>query len=118
MLFATAVFAPLVGSLLAGLPGRALGDRAAQAVAIGFMLLASACGVTAWVQHIWLGAPNGVVPIATWIAAGDFRLDWALQYDTLSTTMVAMVTCVATLIHIYSVGYMSHEHYTTSRFFA
>ena len=118
MLFATAVFAPLVGSLLAGLPGRALGDRAAQAVAIGFMLLASACGVTAWVQHIWLGAPNGVVPIATWIAAGDFRLDWALQYDTLSTTMVAMVTCVAALIHIYSVGYMAHEHYTTSRFFS
>ena len=32
--------------------------------------------------------------------------------------MVAMVTCVATLIHIYSVGYMSHEHSTTTRFFA
>ena len=32
--------------------------------------------------------------------------------------MVAMVTCVATLIHIYSVGYMAHEHYTTSRFFS
>jgi NADH-quinone oxidoreductase subunit L len=118
MLFATAVFAPLVGSLLAGLPGRALGDRAAQAMSIGFMLLASVCGVTAWVQHIWLGVPNGVVPVATWIAAGDFRLDWALQYDSLSTTMVAMVTCVATLIHIYSVGYMAHEHYTTSRFFS
>jgi NADH-quinone oxidoreductase subunit L len=87
-------------------------------MAIGFMLLASACGVTAWVQHIWFGAPNGVVQVATWIAAGDFRLDWALQYDTLSTTMVAMVTCVATLIHIYSVGYMAHEHYTTSRFFS
>jgi NADH-quinone oxidoreductase subunit L len=118
MLFATAVFAPLVGSLLAGLPGRALGDRAAQLMAIGFMLLASACGVTAWVQHVWFGAPNGVVQVATWITAGDFRLDWALQYDTLSTTMVAMVTCVATLIHIYSVGYMAHEKFTTSRFFS
>jgi NADH-quinone oxidoreductase subunit L len=118
MLFATAVFAPLAGALLAGLPGRVLGDRAAQLIAIAFMLLASACGVTAWAQHIWAGAPNGVVEIASWITAGDFRLSWALQYDTLSTTMVAMVTCVATLIHIYSVGYMSHEHYTTSRFFS
>jgi NADH-quinone oxidoreductase subunit L len=118
MLFATAVFAPLLGSLLAGLPGRALGDRTAQMFSIGFMLLASVCGVTCWVQHIFLGAPNGVVPVATWITAGDFRLDWALQYDSLSTTMVAMVTCVATLIHIYSVGYMAHEHSTTSRFFS
>src|ERR1700733_8156134 len=118
MLFATAVFAPLVGSLLAGLPGRVLGDRTAQVFAIGFMLLASVCGVTCWVQHIWGGAPNGVVDVASFITAGDFRLNWALQYDTLSTTLVAMVTCVATLIHIYRVGYMSHEHYPTSRFFS
>jgi NADH-quinone oxidoreductase subunit L len=117
MLFATAVFAPLFGAVLAGLPGRVLGDRTAQLIAIGFMLLASACGVTAWAQHVYFGVPNGVVPVADWITAGDFRLSWALQYDTVSTTMVAMVTCVATLIHIYSVGYMAHEHDTTSRFF-
>jgi NADH-quinone oxidoreductase subunit L len=117
MLFATAVFAPLLGAVLAGLPGRVLGDRNAQLVAIAFMLLASVCGVTAWVQHICFGAANGVIPIGSWITAGDFRLDWALQYDTLSATMVAMVTCVATLIHVYSVGYMAHERYTTSRFF-
>ena len=118
MVFAIAVFAPLLGALLAGFPGRVLGDRTAQAMSIGLMLVASLCGVASWVQHIWGGVPNGVVPIGTWITAGDFRLDWALQYDSLSVTMVAMVTCVATLIHIYSVGYMAHEHSTTSRFFA
>jgi NADH-quinone oxidoreductase subunit L len=118
MLFAVAVFAPLIGALLAGLPGRVLGDRVAQMTSIGFMLLASVCGVAAWVQHIYLGVPNGVVPVADYITAGDFRLSWALQFDTLSTTMVAMVTCVATLIHIYSVGYMAHERFTTSRFFS
>jgi NADH-quinone oxidoreductase subunit L len=58
------------------------------------------------------------VPVSTWISAGGFHLDWALHYDSLSVTMVAMVTVVATLIHIYSVGYMAHEHATTSRFFA
>jgi NADH-quinone oxidoreductase subunit L len=118
MIYEIAVFAPLLGALLAGLPGRFLGDRTAQAMSIGLMLLASVCGVTSWLQHIYGGVPNGMVPIANWITAGDFRLDWALRYDSLSVTMVAMVTCVATLIHIYSVGYMAHEHYTTSRFFA
>ncbi|MEJ0046158.1 MAG: NADH-quinone oxidoreductase subunit L [Rhodospirillales bacterium] len=117
MLFATAVFAPLIGAVLAGLPGRALGDRTAQLISIAFMVLASVCGVSAWVQHIYLGNGNGVAPVANWIVAGDFRAEWALQYDTLSTTMVAMVTVVSTLIHIYSVGYMAHEHSTTSRFF-
>jgi len=117
MLFATAVFAPLIGSLLSGLPGRALGDRTAQFLSISFMVLAAVCGVSACVQHIYLGDGNGVVPVATWITAGDFRAEWALQYDSLSTTLVAMVTFVSTLIHIYSVGYMAHEHSTTSRFF-
>ncbi len=118
MIYAVAVFAPLLGSLIAGFLGRAMGDRAAQAVTIALMLLASACGIASWYAHIYQGAGNGAVPIADWINAGSFHVAWALHYDTLSVTMVAMVTCVATLIHIYSVGYMAHEHYTTSRFFS
>jgi NADH-quinone oxidoreductase subunit L len=118
MIFAVAVFAPLLGSLVAGLAGRFMGDRAAQAVTIALMLLASICGVASWYGHIYQGASNCTVPIAEWINTGSFHAAWALRYDTLSATMVAMVTCVATLIHIYSVGYMAHEHDTTSRFFS
>jgi len=118
MIYGVAVFAPLLGALVCGLAGRALGDRLAQLITIGCMVLASVCGVAAWYSHVFAGAPNGVVTICTWIAAGDFNLDWALRYDTLSVTMVAMVNSVATLIHIYSIGYMAHEHSTTSRFFA
>ncbi len=117
-MYAIAVFAPLAGSLACGFAGRGIGDRAAQLITIACMVLASVCGVFAWTQHIWGGVPNGVVPVSTWISAGNFHLDWALQYDSLSVTMVAMVTCVATLIHVYSVGYMAHEQSTTSRFFA
>jgi NADH-quinone oxidoreductase subunit L len=51
MIFSIAVFAPLIGALIAGLPGRYMGDRAARLVAILFMLLASVCGVTVWVQY-------------------------------------------------------------------
>ena len=117
MIYAVAVFAPLLGSLIAGF-GRGLGDRVAQGVTIICMLVASVCGVTSWYQHIYGGIGNGVVPIADWMDVGLFHVTWALHYDTLSVTMVAMVTCVATLIHIYSVGYMAHEHATTSRFFS
>ncbi|MBV9735940.1 MAG: NADH-quinone oxidoreductase subunit L, partial [Acidisphaera sp.] len=118
MIYAVAVLAPIVGSIIAGLFGRAIGDRAAQAVTILCMILASICGVTAWIQHVWQGVPDGVVTLAPWIEAGPLHVDWALRYDTLAATMVAMVTFVATLIHIYSVGYMSHEHTPTGRFFS
>jgi NADH-quinone oxidoreductase subunit L len=118
MLFSTAIFAPLVGSAIAGLFGRVIGDRAAQLVTIGLMVLAAACGVTAWVALVTHTAPPGVVDIGTWVLAGNFQVDWALRYDTLSASMVAMVTFIATLIHIYSVGYMGHEENPTARFFS
>jgi len=119
MLYAIAVFAPLFGSAVAGLFGKAIGDRAAQAVTIACMVLASVCGVGAFVQFVYQHAPTGVVSLGTWVEAGSFHASWALRYDTLSAVMVAMVTTVATLIHIYSIGYMEHdENHTVWRFFS
>ena len=119
MLFATAVLAPLLGSLVALLFGRQIGDRAAQAVTILCMILAAICGVSAFVALAYGGASPGVVTLATWVSSGDFTVSWALRYDMLSAVMVAMVTFIATLIHIYSVGYMGHEpHGTVYRFFS
>ena len=48
---------------------------------------------------------------------GELEFAWALRYDTLSAIMVAMVTMISTFIHLYSIGYMSHDA-TPSRFFA
>ena len=119
MLFATAVFAPLLGSLVALLFGRQIGDRAAQAVTILCMILAAACGVSAFIGLVYGGGQPGVITLASWMSSGDFSVDWALRYDTLSAVMVAMVTFIATLIHIYSLGYMGHEpHGTVYRFFS
>ena len=119
MLFATAVFAPLLGSLVALLFGRQIGDRAAQAVTILCMILAAVCGIAAFVGLVYGGGQPGVISLGTWVASGDFTASWALRYDTLSAVMVAMVTSVATLIHIYSIGYMGHEpHGTVYRFFS
>jgi NADH-quinone oxidoreductase subunit L len=117
MIYAVAIFAPLVGSAIAGLLGRAIGDRAAQAVTILCMILAAICGATSWVELL-TGTEPGVVSLGTWIEAGSFHVDWALRYDMLSASMVAMVTFIATLIHIYSIGYMGHEHNPVARFFS
>jgi NADH-quinone oxidoreductase subunit L len=118
MTFITAVFAPLFGAMVSGLFGRFIGDRAAIAVSVLCMLLAAACGPYAWVAFEWGGAQPGPMPLGEWIVAGDFQTDWSLRYDALAASMVAMVTFVSMLIHVYSIGYMAHDKYPRYRFFA
>ena len=59
-----------------------------------------------------------MLDLGTWIEAGRFHVAWALRYDTLSAAMVAMVSFVSMLIHVYSIGYMGHDARPRYRFFA
>ncbi len=118
MIYAVAVFAPLLGSLVAGLLGRSIGDRAAMAVSVLCMLLAAALGPIACYQLVAGDADPGTVSLGTWVEAGHFHVSWALRYDPLAAVMVAMVTFVAMLIHVYSIGYMAHDSFPRYRFFA
>ncbi|MCA3421593.1 MAG: NADH-quinone oxidoreductase subunit L [Roseomonas sp.] len=115
-MFVGAVFFPLLGATIAGFFGRWIGDKASQWVTVICMALAAICGVASFVEVALGHAPQTVV-LLRFLDVGSFGLDWALRYDTLSVVMVAMVTCISTLIHLYSVGYMSHDP-TTPRFFA
>ncbi|MCA3273987.1 MAG: NADH-quinone oxidoreductase subunit L [Roseomonas sp.] len=115
-MFVGAVFFPLLGATIAGFLGRWIGDKASQWVTVLCMALAAICGVAAFIEVALGHAPQTVV-LLRFLDVGSFGLDWALRYDTLSVVMVAMVTCISTLIHLYSVGYMSHDP-TAPRFFA
>jgi len=46
----------------------------------------------------------------TWIAAGDLSASFSLVFDRLSAVMCLVVTGVGGLIHLYSTGYMGHDH--------
>ncbi len=117
MIYAIAVLSPLAGCLLAGSFGRQLGDRYAFTLTIAFMLLSTACAEASLASVLYMDPQPDPVVLGTWFDIGGFRLDWALRRDTLSSVMVAMVAPVATLIHVYSVGYMAHER-RSFRFFA
>ena len=47
--------------------------------------------------------------ISRWIDSGNLSLDWSLQLNILTASMILMVNLVSTLIHIYSVGYMEKD---------
>ena len=53
----------------------------------------------------------------TWINVGSFKVDATLLLDQLSICFVLLITGVGTLIHIYSISYMSHD-IDRRRFFA
>lgn len=116
MLTLIAVFTPLLGAVLAGVARPAIGKHLAVAASVLFMVVSAVAGVgtlAAGLQH----GIAGPVHIATWISVGDFSADWSLRQDMLSLVMVAMVSVVSMLIHVYSVGYMAHDK-TMPRFFA
>ena len=107
------VFFPVIGLLVNMIIGGRLlnrglaGERAVGWIASGATALSF---VVAVLQAITLvGHPEGqVVPFAEWITIGELKLRWAFQVDTLSTTMMLVVSGVGALIHIYAIGYM-HE---------
>jgi len=109
------VFSPLLGAVLAGLFGRQLGDRGAQLVTCGLMVVSATCSVIGLV--LYTGDPAFKVPVLRWIEVGGLEVDWALRVDTLSTVMMFVVSFVSCFIHIYSIGYMAHDA-SVPRFFS
>jgi len=108
-MYAAVVFLPLIGAIIAGLFGRVIGDRAAQIVTTGAMLLAAVLGCVIFYDVAILGNTREIV-LFTWFDSGAFEASWALRFDTLTAVMVGVVTIVSAMVHVYSIGYMAHDH--------
>ncbi|MEP0807017.1 MAG: NADH-quinone oxidoreductase subunit L [Chloroflexota bacterium] len=102
------VFAPVIGLLI----NIIFGGRFSEKVIGTIASLASGASFVVSVLLAWsLAAGHGeavTVPFLEWIHIGSLELDWAFRVDSLSTTMMLVVSGVGTLIHIYAIGYM-HE---------
>jgi NADH-quinone oxidoreductase subunit L len=103
-----AIFLPLLGAFIAGFFGRWIGDRGAQIVACAGVGIAAVFGVVLF-GEVALGGHGVTTNLFTWIDTGDLQVQWALRFDPLSAVMVAVVTVVSSIIHVYSVGYMAHD---------
>lgn len=102
---------PLAGAVVNGLLGFRLSKPAVGAVAVGSTGLSFLVALTAFVNILGLSPERRVYEsvLFTWIQAGSFTAEAALQVDPLSAVFMMVVTGVGFLIHVYSVGYMGHE---------
>jgi NADH-quinone oxidoreductase subunit L len=102
------VFAPTVGLLINLIFGRRFNETIIGTVA---SLASGAAFVVSVLLAYSVSANHGEVvrwQLAEWIHIGTLQLDWTFRVDSLSTTMMLVVSGVGTLIHIYAIGYM-HE---------
>ena len=57
------------------------------------------------------------VEVLRWVNSGNFIANWSLRIDALTAVMLVVVNTVSALVHVYSLGYMSHDEHQP-RFFA
>ncbi len=115
-MYTAIVFLPLIGALFAGFGGRWVGDRASYLVTTSFLVIAALLSWVAFFQ-VGFGGETTTIQILTWVNSGDLQTSWALRIDTLTVVMLVVVNTVSSLVHIYSIGYMSHDPHRP-RFFA
>lgn len=105
-----AVFSPLFAFLIVGLFGWKLGNRASQLITCAGMLIAAFASVVLFYQ-VDLNHESYTRVLATWINSGDMTLQWVLRVDQLAVVMMCVINLVSACVHIYSVGYMSHDEH-------
>jgi NADH-quinone oxidoreductase subunit L len=110
------VLLPLLGAIIAGFFGRLIGDRASEIVSCTLMVVSGVLSIFVFID-VALGGDTRVTEIFTWVNSGEFEVSWAVRADTLSAVMMLVVSNISALIHIYSIGYMSHDK-SIPRFFS
>jgi NADH-quinone oxidoreductase subunit L len=109
--------APLLAAILAGLFGRKIGRAGAHTVTILGVGLSCALSFYVLYQFLWAGmAPyNGTV--YTWLVSDGLRFEVGFLVDRLTAMMMAVVTFVSLMVHVYTIGYM-HDDDGYQRFFS
>ncbi len=99
---------PLLASVISGFFGRYIGDRNSEIVT---SLLVSIAAVFSFIvfYNVIVNQYETNITLATWISSGSLDVNWSMKIDPLSAVMLVVVTSVSALVHIYSIGYMSHD---------
>lgn len=102
---------PLLGFLILGLSNKKLSNKAVGFIACGSVALSFISGLISFVNLLGISPETRHIGsrLFDWIVVGDLRTTISFVFDPLSAVMVLVVSGVGLLIHIYSIGYMSHD---------
>jgi len=104
-----AVFLPLFAFITAGLFGKQIGDKGCQYITTGAVIIAALCSIMLFFEIAMVDHQGYTSVLANWVTSGDFSVKWAVRIDTLSVVMMCVINIVSACVHMYSIGYMSHD---------
>ena len=108
-------FAPLIGALIAGLFGRAIGRTMSHVVTIAGVAISLIASIIVLSSTLAGETFNG--PLYTWAVIDNLKFEVGFLIDNLTATMMCVVTSVSLMVHIYTIGYMKDDD-GYQRFFA
>jgi NADH-quinone oxidoreductase subunit L len=108
-------FAPLAGAILAGLFGRVIGRTLSHVVTILGVLVSLLASITVLRDVLAGNTFNG--PLYTWAIVDGVKFEVGFLIDSLTATMMCVVTSVSLMVHVYTIGYMKDDP-GYQRFFA
>jgi NADH-quinone oxidoreductase subunit L len=119
ILILTLLIAPLIGFTINGLRFRAKNAYLAGAIGTGMAAISFLCSLGLFFQL--QGMPEEGRHLTSrffdWIVVGDLKIPFGFTVDQVSSIMILIITGVGSLIHLFSIGYMSHDE-RPSKFFA
>ena len=99
---------PLIASIISGFFGKLIGDRNSEIVTSLLVTISAILSAYVLYEVIFNQYQDNII-IANWISSGSLDVNWSMKIDPLSAIMLVVVTSVSSLVHIYSIGYMSHD---------
>nr|YP_010437923.1 NADH dehydrogenase subunit 5 [Fragaria x ananassa]YP_010438049.1 NADH dehydrogenase subunit 5 [Fragaria pentaphylla]UTB64233.1 NADH dehydrogenase subunit 5 [Fragaria nilgerrensis]UTB64147.1 NADH dehydrogenase subunit 5 [Fragaria x ananassa]UTB64175.1 NADH dehydrogenase subunit 5 [Fragaria x ananassa]UTB64382.1 NADH dehydrogenase subunit 5 [Fragaria pentaphylla] len=102
------VFLPLLGSSVAGFFGRFLGSEGSAIMTTTCVSFSSILSLIAFYE-VAPGASACYLRIAPWISSEMFDASWGFLFDSPTVVMLIVVTSISSLVHLYSISYMSED---------
>ena len=99
---------PLLASIISGFFGKFIGYRNSEIVTSFLVTISAVLSIVIFYEVIFNQYEDNI-RIATWINSGSLNVNWSIKIDSLTAVMLVVVTSVSSLVHIYSIGYMSHD---------
>jgi len=107
-MYLSIVFLPLIGSFSAGLFGRFLGPLGSGFVSSFCVFLTFSLSLFTFYEVAFLGSPC-YITVLNWFNSEYLFASWGFQFDTLTVVMLIVVSFISSLVHLYSLEYMSHD---------
>lgn len=102
------VLLPLLGSIFAGFLGRYVGRKGSVFITLFCMFLVT---ISAVYKFFAIALNNSIefITFTPWINLNTLCINWGFLFDSISLSMLAMISIVSTIVHIYASSYMSED---------